>query len=84
MWTRWPGGLAHMAGEDSTLDIFRGMFAGEVGVPRLLKLFDKYEMKVTWFVPGHSIETFPDQLKMVAAAGHEIGLHGYSHETRYS
>ncbi|MCX2727390.1 polysaccharide deacetylase family protein [Thermomicrobium sp. 4228-Ro] len=31
-------------------------------------------------MPGHSIETFPKQMKMVADAGHEIGLHGYSHE----
>lgn len=28
------------------------MFAGEVGVPRLLKLFDKYQIKTTWFIPG--------------------------------
>jgi peptidoglycan/xylan/chitin deacetylase (PgdA/CDA1 family) len=31
-------------------------------------------------VPGHSIETFPEQMKRVAAAGHEFGVHGYSHE----
>jgi len=30
------------------------MYAGEVGVPRLLKLFDKYKMKTTWFIPGQS------------------------------
>jgi len=30
------------------------MYAGEVGVPRLLKLFAKYEMKTTWFIPGQS------------------------------
>ncbi len=28
------------------------MYAGEVGVPRLLKLFDKYNIKATWFIPG--------------------------------
>jgi peptidoglycan/xylan/chitin deacetylase (PgdA/CDA1 family) len=46
----------------------------------MLKLFDKYGLRTTWFIPGHSIETFPKQMKMVADAGHEIGLHGYSHE----
>jgi len=30
------------------------MYAGEVGVPRLLKLFKKYNMKTTWFIPGLS------------------------------
>ena len=30
----------------------KGMFAGEVGVPRLLKLFAKYKLRTTWFIPG--------------------------------
>ena len=30
--------------------------------------------------PGHSAETFPDQMKRVADAGHEFGVHGYTHE----
>lgn len=74
------GWLGSYGGEDSPCDISRGIFAGEVGAPRLLKLFDKYGLKTTWFIPGHSIETFPEQMQMVARAGHEIGLHGYSHE----
>lgn len=74
------GWLGSYGGEDSPDDISRGMFAGEVGSPRMLKLFDKYGIKTTWFVPGHSMETFPEQMKEVAAAGHEIGVHGYSHE----
>jgi len=56
------------------------MFAGEVGVPRLLKLFDKFKLRASWFIPGHSIETFPEQTAMIVTAGHEIGAHGYSHE----
>jgi peptidoglycan-N-acetylglucosamine deacetylase len=74
------GWLGSYGGEDSSTDISRGMFAGEVGVPRLLKLFDRWGIKATWFAPGHSIETFPRQMRMVADAGHEVGLHGYSHE----
>lgn len=74
------GWLGSYGGEDSPDDISRGLFAGEVGTPRLLKLFDKYKIKTTWFIPGHSIETFPEQTKMIVDAGHEIGAHGYSHE----
>jgi peptidoglycan-N-acetylglucosamine deacetylase len=74
------GWLGSYGGEDSPGDISRGVFAGEVGVPRLLKLFDRFGIKTSWFIPGHSIETFPQQTQAVAAAGHEIGLHGYSHE----
>jgi len=43
-------------------------------------MFDKYDIKTTWFIPGHSLETFPEECRMIADAGHEIGLHGYSHE----
>ena len=74
------GWLGSYGGQDSPCDITRGMFAGEVGSLRLLRLFEKWGIKTTWFIPGHSIETFPDQMKMVADAGHEIGMHGYSHE----
>jgi peptidoglycan/xylan/chitin deacetylase (PgdA/CDA1 family) len=74
------GWLGSYGGEDSPSDIQRGMFAGEVGTPRLLKLFDKYGLKTSWFIPGHSIETFPEQTRMIVDAGHEIGAHGYSHE----
>jgi peptidoglycan/xylan/chitin deacetylase (PgdA/CDA1 family) len=78
------GWLGSYGGEDSPADISRGVFAGEVGTPRLLKLFDRLGIKTTWFIPGHSIETFPEQMKMVADAGHEIGIHGYSHENPIS
>ena len=74
------GWLGSYGGEDSPSDIQRGMFAGEVGTPRLLKLFDKFNIKASWFIPGHSIETFPEETRLIAAAGHEIGAHGYSHE----
>ena len=74
------GWLGSYGGEDSPDDISRGLFAGEVGIPRLLKLFKKYNIPVTWFSPGHSIETFPREMEMIVEAGHEIGVHGYSHE----
>jgi len=74
------GWLGSYGGQDSPNDIQRGMFAGEVGTPRLLRLFDRLGIPTSWFIPGHSIETFPTQMRDVAAAGHEIGAHGYSHE----
>lgn len=68
-------------GSSNHLLIWRiGMFAGTIGTRRLLKLFEKNNMKATWFIPGHSLETFPEECAMVRDAGHEIGLHGYSHE----
>lgn len=74
------GWLGSYGGEDSPNDIQRGVFAGEIGTPRLLKLFERHGIRTSWFIPGHSIETFPEQTRMVVEAGHEIGAHGYSHE----
>ena len=78
------GWLGSYGGENSPCDISRGLFAGEVGVPRLVQLFDRLGIPTSWFIPGHSIETFPTQCKMVVDAGHEIGMHGYSHENPIS
>ena len=74
------GWLGSYGGADSPSDIQRGIFAGQVGVPRLLTLFERKNIKTTWFIPGHSLETFPDQARKIFDAGHEIGAHGYSHE----
>ena len=74
------GWLGSYGGEDSPDDISRGLFAGEVGTPRLLKLFKRLGIRTTWFIPGHSIETFPEQCRQIVDEGHEVGLHGYSHE----
>ncbi len=73
------GWLGSYGGEDSTCDISRGIWAGTEGTRRLLKLFDKYSIKASSFIPGHTLDTFPEDCAAVRDAGHEIGLHGYSH-----
>ena len=74
------GWIGSYGGGDSPSDIQRGVFASEVGIIRLLRLFKKYNLKTTFFIPGHSIETFPDECRKIVEEGHEIGAHGYSHE----
>lgn len=74
------GWIGSYGGGDSPSDIQRGVFASEVGNIRLLNLFKKYGLKTTFFIPGHSIETFPREVDMIVEAGHEIGAHGYLHE----
>src|SRR3954447_25741750 len=78
------GWLGSYGGEDSPCDITRGLFAGEVGRMRLLRPFERFGIKTTRFVPGHSAETFPEQMRAVADAGHEIGMYGYSHEEGFN
>lgn len=59
--------------------IARGEFA-EIGAERLVGLLDEQQIPSTWFIPGHTIDTFPKICQRVAAAGHEVGYHGYCHE----
>lgn len=59
--------------------ISRGEFGPRVAAPRLLKMLGERALPTTWFVPGHTAETFPDAVAAVARAGHEIGHHGWKH-----
>ena len=65
-------------GMTSPTPISRGEF-GPVAVPRILALLAKYRIHSTWFIPGHTLETYPSQCKAVFDAGHEIGHHGWTH-----
>lgn len=48
--------------------------------PGILKALDKLGVKATFFVTGKAAEAHPDILREIAAAGHTIGMHSYSHE----
>jgi peptidoglycan/xylan/chitin deacetylase (PgdA/CDA1 family) len=52
-----------------------------VGVPRLLALLDDFQIEATFFVPGLTADRYPDTVEAIAAAGHEIGHHSYSHRS---
>ena len=59
--------------------ISRGEF-GVVGAERVLGLLQEQGIVATWFVPGHTLETYPEICARIHGAGHEIGHHGYLHE----
>ena len=59
--------------------IARGEF-GPVGAGRLLDLMGERQIPSTWFVPGHTIDTYSAVCARIADEGHEIGYHGYCHE----
>lgn len=58
--------------------ISRGEF-GAVAVDRILALLERHAVPSTWFVPGVVVETYPEHCRRIAAAGHEIGNHGWTH-----
>lgn len=57
----------------------QGRYGPETGLPRILKLLDRYEIKATFFVPGFTAEQYPEKIKEIYHKGHEIGNHGWSH-----
>src|SRR5688572_32910280 len=66
-------------GQTSPSWISRGEYGPRVGMPRLIALLKKYRIKSTWFIPGHTIETYPRECETVMRAGHEIAHHGWTH-----
>jgi peptidoglycan/xylan/chitin deacetylase (PgdA/CDA1 family) len=58
----------------------RGAYGATEGVPRILKMLDKYHLPATFYIPGDTADRHPAETKAIAAAGHEIGHHGYLHE----
>jgi peptidoglycan/xylan/chitin deacetylase (PgdA/CDA1 family) len=56
----------------------RGDF-GIVATQRVLEFLQRRSIPSTWFIPGHTIETYPSCAKAVFDAGHEIAHHGWTH-----
>jgi peptidoglycan/xylan/chitin deacetylase (PgdA/CDA1 family) len=66
-------------GMTSPTPVSRGEFGADVATPRLLALLKKYRIATSWYIPGHTLETYPARCREVFAAGHEIGHHGWTH-----
>jgi polysaccharide deacetylase family protein (PEP-CTERM system associated) len=50
---------------------------------RILEIFDERQVRATFFVLGWVAERFPDLVRRIAWAGHEIASHGYAHRLVY-
>ena len=59
----------------------RGEFGVE-GLRRILDLLDKYEIKGTFYVPGHTALHHPSEIKQIVTRGHDIGSHGMYHQPK--
>jgi peptidoglycan/xylan/chitin deacetylase (PgdA/CDA1 family) len=57
----------------------RGEYGARVGVPRILELLERHGIRATFFVPGHTVESFPQQTEAILERGHEIAHHSYAH-----
>lgn len=56
-----------------------GGYESRVGIPKILAVLKRYEIKATFFVTGWSIDAHPATCEAILADGHEIAHHGYLH-----
>ncbi len=47
---------------------------------KIMKLLEEYEAKATFYLLGSRVDFYPEIAKQIAAAGHEIGNHSWSHK----
>ena len=92
----WPNGARVAVAlsfdvDNATHDLARGVLGanelsiGEYGaidgLPRILRLLEKYEIPASFFIPAMSDRLHPQMVRDILASGrHEIGVHGWIHE----
>jgi peptidoglycan/xylan/chitin deacetylase (PgdA/CDA1 family) len=57
-----------------------GQYGNRVGVPRILGLLARHDVRATFYVPAVSALLYPDEQRRLVGEGHEIGIHGWIHE----
>jgi peptidoglycan/xylan/chitin deacetylase (PgdA/CDA1 family) len=57
-----------------------GQYGARAGLPRVLSLLDDYDVPASFFIPAVSALLYPEEVKKIVVAGHEIGVHGWIHE----
>lgn len=75
--TVWWTDADSMTGNPGSLS--QGQYGPKVAAPKILALLDRHDIKATFFVPAWVAEHYPDTVRGIAAAGHEVAAHGVKH-----
>ncbi|ACC73952.1 polysaccharide deacetylase [Paraburkholderia phymatum] len=59
----------------------RGEYGVRAGIPRILAMLSRQDVRATFFTPAHTARNFGAAVKAISAAGHEVAAHGFVHET---
>ena len=57
-----------------------GIKVWKEGLPQLLDLYDKYDVKATFFYIANYAKKHPEIIKIVQERGHEVACHGLTHQ----
>ncbi len=57
-----------------------GQYGARAGLPRVLKLLERHDLQATFFMPAVSAKLYAEEVRQIADAGHEVGIHGWIHE----
>lgn len=55
-------------------------YGPRVGIPRILRLLDRFNLKGSFYIPGWTVVNHTAVCESIRDAGHEIGAHGNVHE----
>ncbi len=93
--TAWPGGarcafavsfdadhetIPLRDADESPMRISQGQYGSRAAMPRIRRLLEREGIKASFFYPAVSALLHPDEVRAVAAEGHEIGIHSWIHE----
>jgi peptidoglycan-N-acetylglucosamine deacetylase len=57
----------------------QGTYGAKVGVPLIVEMLERQDLRQTFFIPGRVAERYPQRVEEILAAGHEVAHHGYTH-----
>jgi len=67
-------------GDESPMRTSQGQYGARSATPRIRRLLERESVPATFFYPAVSALLHPEEVRAIAADGHEIGIHSWIHE----
>jgi peptidoglycan/xylan/chitin deacetylase (PgdA/CDA1 family) len=55
-------------------------YGPRTAIPRILRVLDRAGVRASFFIPGYTARRWPEVVRSIRDAGHEIAHHGFLHE----
>jgi peptidoglycan-N-acetylglucosamine deacetylase len=66
--------------DESPMRLSQGQYGSRRGVPRIRALLQRQQISASFFYPAVAALLYPEEVRGIAADGHEIGIHSWIHE----